>query len=1488
MTQNDNKPHPPSFIVGIGASAGGLEALESFFDHMPSDTGLAFVIVQHLSPDFKSMMDELLARHTQMAIRRVEHGVALEPNTLYLIPPNKNMELSQNKLFLTERDSAHGLHVPIDRFFNSLAEEAQSRAIAVILSGTGSDGSRGLVRVHELGGLVIVQDKQSAQFDGMPHSAIETGKADIITSPDQMPDKILTYMNRGQDLAGTSAAAEENELSLIFNMLEQQFQIDFTKYKPNTILRRIERRITMTNSRDIKSYVLRLRSNPRELDILYRDLLIEVTRFFRDPDAFKVLQETVIPELVELAVPAGEIRVWVPGCATGEEAYSIAILFQEYLNTHSLNLNLRLFATDVHQQSLNLAARGFYKGDSLTNVSPEWLVRYFMPYQDGYVIDKKLREIVTFARHNLIENPPFTKQHLISCRNVLIYLEPLIQQQVIANFHFGLVTGGFLMLGASDHIGVASKEFDSLGRWRLYRKKRDIRLDDVNFTMSAPPKPTSAQHSLLGQVAPRITDEWVEGLMAEYVPDGLLLNEGYDILYILGNGNQYLHPQSGPGTLNALRMLTGDLETTVRAGLIRVIKEDEAVSYVGVRTTTHTGMVTLNVTIKPLKSALYRARRFFVALEPLPETDLTPSPSVVGSEQVTVDQINALKRELTYTKEHLKITIEEVETSNEELQATNEELTASNEELQSTNEELQSVNEELYTVNAEHQRKIDELIQLNDDLQNLQKSTQIGVIFLDDNLRIRSFTPTIAQTFSLLPQDVGRPLAHLSYNIDLSFDDLTQAAQKVLGGGKPLEFETKTRDGFYFLLRVLPYQTEAGQIEGVVLTFIDIAIRKELEKLEVVRQSQQYLDVMSGLLVVLNSRGEITRINPKGAELLGYTKSELIGRNWFDTCLPPDNIAEVKSVFDRLMAGKTEQLASYDNEVMTKSGELRTVAWNNALLQDVNGRITGTISSGLDITERKQAETALKQTTHQLRLITDNLPGRISYVDAEQRLRFVNDRYKVLTGLSREEMIGRHIRDIVGVERYEWAKPYIERVLAGEEVTFEAHGPPVPEAGFEHELITLVPDFNDNVVQGYFALIVDITDRLRAEQALQNTTRQLQTITDNIPAWVARLGPDFHFRFVNQKYGQLTNLSPVKMIGRPIWEVLGFDFFTRSKPFMDRALAGETVTFEDQFPNPQSMDPFAVQITCLPDRDNDQIKGVFALAVDVTMLKQHTHFIEAVTEADPNWIYVYSLNEQRNIYLNRDIGSELGYTVAEIQAMGDQLLPSLMHPDDWARQPDHWAELMAGQDSQVFRHEYRIHHKNGEWRWHISYETVFKRNRDGSVAEILGSAIDITNRKRAEQALQKTEQQLHLIADNVPARIAYIDADQRIRYANRQYEPLTDLPGNQMIGRLLHEVIGAERYEQEKPYIDRVLSGEAVRFEIDIPTSKPGDVDQELVTFVPQMVNGEVQGFFSLVIDITDLKTAEAKMARLNQELRQTIRSVGAEATGIDGQAPDG
>ena len=700
-----NALQKPNYIVGIGASAGGLEALETFFDYMQPDTGLAFVIVQHLSPDFKSMMNELLKRHTKMKIERVEHKILVRPNTIYLIPASKDMILSGNKLLLIERNPDRNLNFPIDIFFQSLAKEAKERAIAVILSGTGSDGSRGVVDIHKEGGLVLIQDKNSAQFDGMPHNAIETGIADIITEPHHMPDEILTYianldshMESSPDLPADPAP--ENELETIFSMLEERFQVDFKKYKPNTILRRIERRITLAGSRDIKSYLIRLKNTPTELDTLYRDLLIEVTQFFRNPEAFSALKEIVIPELVELAISGGEIRVWVPGCATGEEAYSLAILFDEYLEEHHIQLTRNFFATDVHQQSLRTAARGFYKGNSLTNLLPEQLARHFTPYQDGYMIDKKFREMVTFARHNVLENPPFTKQHLISCRNVLIYLEHAVQQQVLTHFHFGLVTGGFLLLGASDHIGRLGKEFDSLGRWRIFRKKRDVRLDDMKLPPPTPPKPLQTQPSLLGQLAPRLSDEWVESLLDEYVPDGLLLNEGYDVLYILGNGNEYLQPQKGPGTLNALKMLEGDLQITIRGGLIHVIKKNEVVTYKNIEAITQKGRVKVNVTIRPLKSSFHRINRFFVALEKVQIDQPEPSEKPVINPASSA-QIISLRQELDYTKEHLKLTIEEVETTNEELQSTNEELTASNEEMQSTNEELQSVNEELYTVNAE-------------------------------------------------------------------------------------------------------------------------------------------------------------------------------------------------------------------------------------------------------------------------------------------------------------------------------------------------------------------------------------------------------------------------------------------------------------------------------------------------------------------------------------------------------------------------------------------------------------------------------------------------------------------------------------------------------------------------------------------------------------------------------------------------------------------
>lgn len=850
----------PSFFVGIGASAGGLEAIEVFFDHMPPDTGMAFVIVQHLSPDFKSLMSELLARHTKMTINPVQDGVRVLPNQVYLIPPRMNMVLRDGKLLLKEQAEGRSLNLPIDIFFDSLAEDAAHRAIAVILSGTGSDGSRGLQRVHESGGLVLGQSVATAGFDGMPKSAKATGMVDVVTSPSEMPGRILQYVRhpagfeRGVD-DEDSPQIDGDELGTLFRLFRRQFGIDFSRYRATTINRRIDRRLQMTGCKTLPNYLRLLDEEPRELDVLYRDLLVEVTQFFRDASAFKRIREDVIPNLLRDCPPDGTLRFWVPACATGEEAYSLAILVRDCQSNmpDRAGVDVKIFATDVHQTSLETASAGVYSSDTLSGVPSQLRETYFSRSQDLYHVNSAIRQMVIFAPHDITSDPPFTKIDLISCRNVLIYLNPDVQRKVISLFHFGLRVGGCLFLGPSESLAEAAGEFDVVdSQWRIFTKSRNVRMAHSDQqTYSQPlrhvvrPRPSfvsTATQTSSNHLIPDVH----ETLLREYVPPSFLVTDQNELLHSFGVAREILQQPEGRATLDVLRMVSGELRLALSAALQRVRASGETVIMKAIPVQSGDNSKLTRLVAKPYAKA--NERLVLVVLEPEPQDN--PATTEPQGEEYTPDRqaterIIALERDLAYSKESLQATVEELETSNEELQSTNEELVASNEELQSTNEELHSVNEELHTVNTEHQLKIQELLELTTDMDNLLKSTEIGTIFLDIQLRIRKFTPAIGEAFYMLPQDIGRPIEHIASNLDV--DNLNEEVRNVLRTGDSIEREARNRDGRVFLLRVQPYHDEEGNLTGVVLTCVDVSsilasyeeIRRTAETIELTDRDLQ-------------------------------------------------------------------------------------------------------------------------------------------------------------------------------------------------------------------------------------------------------------------------------------------------------------------------------------------------------------------------------------------------------------------------------------------------------------------------------------------------------------------------------------------------------------------------------------------------------------------------------------------------------------------------
>lgn len=832
------------YIVGIGASAGGLEALVSFFSTLPPDSGMGFVVVQHLSPDHKSLMVELLAKHTDMPVQHARDGLPVQPNHVYLIPPSKDITIYHGALFLAEQDRSLGhVNFPIDLFFDSLAEDQGQNAIAIILSGTGSDGTRGIGSVKDQGGLILVQDPETAQYTGMPRSAIRTDLVDRVLAPEDMPDVLTQYVDAPR-LARTATATAEHEakdessLAKVRSLLRHQFDVDFSAYKPTTVTRRIAHRMNILQQDSVATYAEFLRDHPREVQMLYRDLLIGVTRFFRDSEAFRVLQEQVIPRVVDTALSRQQpaVRAWVPGCATGEEAYSIAILFHEYLRSQDKEVDLKVFATDVDQEAVTRAATGAYPDSIVADLSPERLRTFFVKIGGQYQVTRELRKSVIFAPHNLLKDPPFSKLDLISCRNVLIYLKPETQENVLSNFSYALLESGFLFLGSSESITGGGAGFTAIStKHRIYQQQRSFS-GYPNVVLDAPtyqqnPVGTSDQQST--NVRPtQLIDELFGDLLDEYVPAAVLTDEEERVLHVFGDVNRYMHVATGEVDMNLQKMLDPAIQPLVGTALHKAGKNGERVVYPGVTVGNgkeDTSTLTLDLIVDTVKAKSGRTL-FLIIFDDVSGEATTPYPSTERSydfEEATNERIEDLNRKLRYTEENLQATVEELETSNEELQATNEELMAANEELQSTNEELHSVNQELVTVNAELQEKIRQLTELNNDMDNLLQSTEVSTIFLDTELCIRKFTSSAADYVNLTPSDDGRPIHHFSHIFgDI---DLQSCAQQVLAEGEPIEREVQGEARQWYRFRALPYWTSDHVVKGVVLTFVDINEMKQLQ-----------------------------------------------------------------------------------------------------------------------------------------------------------------------------------------------------------------------------------------------------------------------------------------------------------------------------------------------------------------------------------------------------------------------------------------------------------------------------------------------------------------------------------------------------------------------------------------------------------------------------------------------------------------------------------
>jgi two-component system CheB/CheR fusion protein len=832
-------------IVGIGASAGGLEALEQFLNHVPAGSGMAFIVIQHLDPTRKDIMAELLQRATAMKVVQARDQTKVRPDCVYVIPPNKDLSILHGVLHLLAPVAPRGLRLPVDFFLRALAQDRQEHSIGVILSGMGSDGTLGLRAIKEKAGLVLVQTPASAKFDGMPRSAIDAGLADIVAPAEELPEKILAFLKRTPLVPMPEAVLEDktqSALSKAVILLRARTGHDFSLYKKNTLCRRIERRMGIHQIDKMAGYIRYLQENSQELDLLFNELLIGVTNFFRDPDAWAQLGKSVIPDLLASRSPGHALRAWVPGCSTGEEAYSLAIVFKEAMEAlkQKRNFTLQVFATDLDRDAIEKARQGFFPENIAADVSDARLERFFTKEEHGYRVRKEIRDLVIFAPQNLIMDPPFTKLDILSCRNLLIYLNAELQKKLIPLFHHNLSPGGILFLGSSEAIGSCTDLFTPLGnKSRLFRRKESLlRSEPVEFPASfsapspagmearSPAKPVASLQTLADRL-----------ILQHYARPAVLVNDKGDIFYVCGRTGKYLEPAAGKANWNIFAMAREGLRYELTEAFQKALRQKAAVTIqnlrVGAEGVTHCVQVNVQRLVEPgpLSGLVMIVFTDVVAPVAVKKTDHSPKKSTQTSRLAEHKQeILEAREEARTVREDMQTSQEELRSINEEMQSTNEELQSTNEELTTSKEEMQSLNEELQTVNSEMQTKLDELSRSNNDMKNLLNSTDIATLFLDNDLKVRRFTPQATKIIKLIPGDVGRPITDLATG--LHYPELAEDGREVLRTLVSAEKPIEAKDGRWFTVRIMPYRTLDDRIDGVVITFLDItAARTSATKL---------------------------------------------------------------------------------------------------------------------------------------------------------------------------------------------------------------------------------------------------------------------------------------------------------------------------------------------------------------------------------------------------------------------------------------------------------------------------------------------------------------------------------------------------------------------------------------------------------------------------------------------------------------------------------
>ena len=927
-------------IVCIGASAGGLEALEQFLGNVPLNSGIGYIVIQHLDPTQKGMLPELLQRITEMEVIQVKDRMLVQPDRVYVIPPNKSMSILKGILHLFDPVELRGLRLPIDFFFRSLADDMNEYAVGVILSGMGSDGSIGARAIKERNGIVMVQEPKNAKFDSMPRNVIESVTVDIVATAKELPARLLAYIHH-LPLVKSNMEVEikdQSALEKIIILLRNHTGNDFSLYKKNTVYRRIERRMSVHKIDKISAYVTFLQQNLKEVDILFKELLIGVTNFFRDKDVWDNLGEVIIPSMISNMQEGTILRAWVAGCSTGEEAYSLAIVFKEVvekINPHG-GYSLQIFATDLDNEAIETARKGQFQLNIATDVSSKRLTRFFIKTEEGYRVNAEIREMVVFAKHNIILHPPFTKVDILTCRNLLIYMDAELQKKLLGLFYYSLNTDGVMVLGSAESLGTQSRFFIPIeAKQKIFKRSQSSGSPSlIDFPSSfARNKQPSAENQIPVIPSQNIQTLANEILLQHFSPPGVLVNEKGDIIYISGRTGKYLEPAVGKANMNIFAMLRDGLRNEFPSAFRQVLLKKEQAELKDIKVGTNGGTQILDVTIQWLDKPEPLKGMILIIFKDVPTNVIIKEMGEKGEETLNIVRQTELEKELQTAREDTQNTLEEMQTSQEELKSTNEELQSTNEELQSTNEELttskeemQSLNEELQTVNAELQSKIDDFTRVNNDMKNLLNSTDIATLFLDKDLKIRRYTDEATKIFKLIKSDIGRPFT--DQVSDLIYPELPVDAREVLRTLVFVKKQIETKDGRWFSTRIMPYRTFDDRIDGLVITFFNITDLKQLEEeLNDKEQIQRViLNTSSDVIIKISNKWKILEFNPAAEKFFGKKFKETVDQNFIQLFVP--NLVQQKTEKEILNLMKEGSVANYKMQLYLSGGEKATIDWS--------------------------------------------------------------------------------------------------------------------------------------------------------------------------------------------------------------------------------------------------------------------------------------------------------------------------------------------------------------------------------------------------------------------------------------------------------------------------------------------------------------------------------------------------------------------------------